>query len=292
MFLSLVIPTRNRVRYLSGALESLTLQTYPRDMFEVIIVDNGSTDNTREIPASFADKIPHLRYVCEETPGLHAGRHRGMATAKADILVFGDDDIQASPTWLEGIAEAFCDEQVVLVGGKDLPRFQQEPPLWIKRMWEKGRDGARMLPYLSIMDLGDEVKAISPYYVFGCNFSIRKAVLIEAGGFHPDAMPPELLRYRGDGETHVARYLEGRGLKALYHPKASVHHLVPTERMTESYFVKRAFLQGISDSYADLRSRKKPLPLKNLYFKARHRLLLGMKFIRKARIQTGYVRGY
>lgn len=292
MFLSVIIPTRNRASYLSRVLESLTRQTYPINKFEVMVVDNGSTDSTRDICASFAQKMPQLQYLCEETPGLHAGRHRGMITANADILVFGDDDIQASPTWLEGIAEAFSDRQVVLAGGKNLPKFQLDPPAWIRRMWEKERKGGRILPYLSILDLGDEMREIPPYHVFGCNFSIRKVVLIEAGGFHPDAMPPELIRYRGDGETHVARYIAERGFKALYHPKASVHHLVPMDRMTESYFVKRAFLQGISDSYTELRSRKKRSPLKNLYLKVMHRLLLGLKFIRKARIQTGYVGGY
>jgi hypothetical protein len=176
-----------------------------------------------------------------------------MKRAQADILVYGDDDIEASPTWLEGIAEAFGEKGVVLVGGKDLPKFESEPPVWIRRLWEKDHQGGRVLPYLSVLDLGDEIKVVNPYYVFGCNFSIRKSVLLEAGGFHPDAMPPEFIRYRGDGETHVVRYIIQQGYKALYHPKASVYHLVPTERMTVDYFCHRAWLQGISDSYTAIR---------------------------------------
>jgi len=292
MFLSAIIPTRNRARYLSGALESLTRQTYPRDNFEVIIVDNGSTDNTREVCASFTDRIPQLRYLYEETAGLHAGRHRGMKTANSDILVYGDDDIEATPTWLEGVAEAFGEKGVVLVGGKVLPKFESEPPVWITRTWEKGHQGGRVLPYLSILDLGDEIKEISPYYVFGCNFSIRKSVLLEVGGFHPDAMPPELIRYRGDGETHIARYIMEHGYKALYHPKVSVHHLVPTDRLSESYFFKRAFNQGISDSYTDIRSKNSKSLWKPHCFKFTHRLLVILRNIRQARIQVGYLQGY
>ena len=253
MFLSVTIPTRNRAQYLSGVLESLTRQTYPMDRFEVLVVDNGSTDKTQEICSSFADRIPQLRYLFEGTPGLHAARHLGLKEAKSDLLVYGDDDIEAFPTWLEGIADAFGDERVVLVGGKNLPKFQLEPPVWIRRTWEKSRKGGGMLPYLSILDLGDEIKEISPYYVFGCNFSICKSVLLEVGGFHPDAMPPELIRYRGDGETHVSRFIIEQGYKALYHPKASVYHLVPTERTTVDYFCHRAWLQGISDSYTAIR---------------------------------------
>jgi len=94
----------------------------------------------------------------------------------------------------------------------------------------------RILIYLSILDLGDTIKTINPYHVFGCNFSIRKKILLEAGGFHPDAMPQELIRFRGDGESHVSRYILVHGYKTLYHPKASVYHLVTHNRMTEDYF--------------------------------------------------------
>ena len=292
MFVSVIIPTRDRAQCLSGALESLTRQTYPIDRFEVIVVDNGSKDNTREICACFAARIPQLRYLYEESPGLHAGRHCGMKAAKSEILVYCDDDIEAFPTWLEGIAEAFHDQQVVLAGGKNLPKFQSETPAWIRRMWRRSRKGGRMLPYLSILDLGDEIKEISPYYFFGCNFSIRKSVLLKAGGFHPDAMPTELIRYRGDGETHVARYILEHGSKAIYHPKASVHHLIPMHRLTESYFTKRAFSQGISDSYTDFRNNQSNSMRKQYFFRFAIRFLQILKVNRKARIQIGYFQGY
>jgi len=178
-----------------------------------------------------------------------------MKMAKADILVYADDDIEAFPTWIDGIEEAFQDENVVLVGGKNLPKFEVEPPGWIKKMWEADKNGNRILGYLSILDLGDAMKIINPNHVFGCNFSIRKATLLDAGGFHPDAMPQELIKYRGDGESHVSRYVKEMGYKALYHPKASVYHLVPHTRLTEEYFCSRAYSQGISDSYTQLRDQ-------------------------------------
>ncbi len=258
----------------------------------MIVVDNGSTDNTREICASYAHRIPELQYLYEETAGLHAARHRGMKAAKSDILAYGDDDIEASSTWLEGIVEAFSDEQVVLVGGKNLPKFESDPPIWLRRMWEKERQGGRMIPYLSILDLGDEIKTISPYHVFGCNFSIRKSILLEAGGFHPDAMPPELIRYRGDGETHVSRYIANRDYKTIYNPKASVQHLVARERMTESYFYNRAFLQGISDSYADIRRRMLRPSVKFQYLTVIRRLFRLLEDVRSMRIKVKYIEGY
>lgn len=254
ILLSVIIPTRNRGTLLQLALQSLQTQTLSADSFEVLVIDNGSTDNTKQIVAAFQKKLGNIRYFFDPTPGLHVGRHLGMKMAKSKILVYADDDIEAFPTWLEGIAKSFQDQKVALVGGKNLPKFESDPPDWILKMWEKNKNGERILGYLSILDLGDTKKVIPPYHVFGCNFSIRKSVLLEAGGFHPDAMPQDLIRYRGDGETHVSRFIEKEKMQAIYNPEASLYHIVPKERLTEEYFRKRAYLQGISDSYTQIRT--------------------------------------
>lgn len=255
MFLSVIIPTRNRAKYLTNTLASLTKQIYSADCYELLVIDNGSTDNTRDVCATFRDKIPQLRYFYEEKPGLHVGRHLGMKMAKAELLVFADDDIEAFPTWLEAIAESFQDPEVVLVGGKNLPRFEAAPPDWIHEMWERDTQGNRVLGYLSILDLGNDNKDISPYHVFGCNFSIRKSILLKARGFHPDSVPEELIRYRGDGETHVSKFIKANSMRTFYHPGASVYHAVPKERMTLQYFRKRAYNEGISRSFTEFRHK-------------------------------------
>jgi glycosyltransferase involved in cell wall biosynthesis len=255
IFLSVIIPTRDRANCLKGVLSSLTVQTYPPKCFEVLIVDNGSKDNTKEIFDFYSSSILNLHYYYDDRPGLHVGRHVGLREAKGDILVYADDDIEATQMWLEGIAESFNDKEVVLVGGKILPKYEVAPPDWIIRMWKEDENGNRILGYLSLLDLGDEVKEINPNYVFGCNFSIRKSTLLEAGGFHPDAMPQELIKYRGDGESHVSRFILSNGYKTIYNPKASVYHMVPSSRMTEEYFCRRAFNEGISYSYTELRNK-------------------------------------
>lgn len=253
--LSVIIPTRNRASYLQQTLASIAKQSYSIDFFEVIVIDNGSTDCTRQVVEAFQQQLRNIRYFYDATPGLHVGRHLGMKMAKSDILVYADDDIEAFPTWLAAIAESFHDQDVALVGGKNLPIFECGPPDWIMKMWRKNKDGNRVLSYLSILDLGDEIKQIHPYYVFGCNFSIRKKTLLNSGGFHPDAMPQELIKYRGDGETHVSAFINRKRLKTIYHPGASVFHMVPQNRLTEEYFCKRAYLQGISDSYTQIRDK-------------------------------------
>ena len=253
MYLSVIIPTRNRANTLYRTLDSISNQTLPAREFEVIIIDNGSTDNTRETIEEFRNKLPNLRYFYETSPGLHIGRHKGLKEADSDILVYGDDDIKAFPTWLQGIKESFSDNQVVLVGGKVLPHFEESPPDWLLNMWNRENEHGKILTYLSILDLGEKVKEINPYYVFGCNYSIRKNILIDAGGFHPDSFPPDLIKYRGDGEGYVSKYIMEKKYKTMYNPGASVYHLISKDRITLEYFCKRAYNEGISDSYSQTR---------------------------------------
>lgn len=254
VFLSVIIPTRNRSALLEKAIKSIILQTYPSENFEIIIVDNGSTDETRSVVHSQKHNFHNLTYIYEPKPGLHVGRHAGLTIAKGEILVYGDDDIEAFPTWLEGIAESFNDPAVVLVGGNNLPRFECTPPAWIEKLWQNNPLGMTIVVY-SLLDLGDDVKEISPYYVFGCNYSIRKRVLLEVGGFHPDSMPEDLLKYRGDGESAVSLAILKRGYKTIFNPKASVYHWVPKSRMTFEYIYKRGYAEGISNSYIKIRKR-------------------------------------
>ena len=252
--LSVIIPTRNRCDYLKDALESILWQSLNKELFEVIVVDNGSTDATKEVVESFKDKLPNLSFVFEPKPGLHEGRHAGLRAAKSDILVYADDDIIAFKTWLEGIYESFQEEDVVLVGGKDLPKYEGEVPFWIKEKWYELIPDGHCMPQLSLIDFGDEVKDIHPGYVYGCNFAIRKWVVEKAGGFLPDGMPWEKIEYRGSGETYISAFINRNYLRAVYNPKASIYHRVPKSRLTVDYFKKWYFSIGVSMSYDELRN--------------------------------------
>lgn len=254
--ISVVIPTRDRADFLAPALESLTLQTLEAVAFEVLVIDNGSRYGTAEVAAAFACRLPNLRYFRAPEPGLHVGRHLGLREAQGEVLVFADDDIEALPTWLAAIREAFADPEVAMAGGNDLPLFMTPPPAWLRHIWERPRrDGGRALPALSLLYLPGSIRPLDPLYVWGCNFAIRKTVLLAAGGFHPDGMPRELVRFRGDGESFVSRHVARVGLKCMFHPGATVQHKVTPERMTFAYFRQRGFNQGVSDSYTVLRER-------------------------------------
>ncbi len=251
---SIIIPTFNRAGMLDACLRSLADQSLPSDEFEVIVIDNGSTDDTTQVLARH-QSVLQLRWKHVPEPGLHAGRHEGMRLAFCDVLVFADDDIVASPSWVKTIVDAFSDPSVALVGGNNLPLFEGQPPNWLSRWWDSPAGRGRALSYLSILDFGAGMFDISPHYIWGCNFSVRRDVLHCAGGFHPDAFPNDRLRWRGDGETHVSEWVLQNGLRAVFNSGASVHHRVPLARMTPDYFAKRGYAQGISDSYSDIRHR-------------------------------------
>ena len=102
--LSVIIPTRNRPERLRDCLQAILAQTLSRNRFEVLVVDNGTAPGAGEVVSSLDPSNTTIRYLSESRPGLHRGRHAGMKSARADNLVFGDDDIIPTPTWLEAIA--------------------------------------------------------------------------------------------------------------------------------------------------------------------------------------------
>jgi glycosyltransferase involved in cell wall biosynthesis len=252
--ISVIIPTINRSAHLQNTLSSLASQQFD-DEFEVLVIDNGSSDNTKDVVEEFQDRFTHLKYFFEAKPGLHEARHRGLRESNFDILAFIDDDIEAFPEWLDGIRESFRDEKVGLAGGNNLPLYEQDPPPWVQSLWTSNNDGLFMT-HFSLLNFGEETKEVHPHFVFGCNFVIRKNLLIKMGGFHPDGMPPKLLKYRGDGEAYVAEQVQALGYKTLFNPRISIHHAVPASRMTIDYLKKRAYAEGITRSYIDIRYKR------------------------------------
>ena len=136
---------------------------------------------------------------------------------------------------------------------------ERQPPPWVDEL-KCRTDSGWYLGWYSILDFGETIREIPHEYIWGCNFSIRKQILEKVGGFHPDALPQELIRYRGDGETAVSFAVRDLGLKAAYNPKASVYHVVSADRLTPDYIYRRAFNQGISNSFSSIRQTRTVSP--------------------------------
>ena len=232
------------------------------------MVDNGSDDDTRLVCKRIEERFPELtwRYFYEAVPGLLSGRHRGAEEARGDVLTFLDDDVLLEPGWFAALENAFADPNVALAGGPSRPQFEIAPPHWLAGLWLECKEG-RYCSDLSLIELGSSPTPVDPLFVFGLNFSIRKVVFEQCGGFHPDCIAKTLQRYQGDGETGLSLKIRERGLLAIYHPNLAVVHLIPASRLTPEYFEQRAFYQGVCDSYAQIRESGKVPILDSLSIK-------------------------
>ena len=134
---SVVISTYNRCTLLARALESLQNQDTADVSYEILVVDNNSTDETRAVTQRMINATPgRLRYVFESKQGLSYARNAGIASARAKIIAFTDDDVRVANNWVSRIKAGFAAEPSVdFLGGKVLPHWDEIPPACIQR-WE------------------------------------------------------------------------------------------------------------------------------------------------------------
>jgi GT2 family glycosyltransferase/glycosyltransferase involved in cell wall biosynthesis len=240
--LSAVICSYNRYDLLPAAIESLVKQDLPADSFEIIVVDN-SPDQAGA--ARFGQRyagLSNLTYLVEPKPGLSNARNKGTAAALGRIVAFIDDDARACASWAKELlhAHAAFDGRAGIVGGPIVPCWADEKPAWI---------GKPLLGYLSVVDLGHELRELSAgEWLAGCNISFDRASLIATGGFSTR------LGRMGSGSTllsnddlEASERVRAMGKLVIYTPKAVVEHVIPPERLTQSWFRRRAAWQAVSD---------------------------------------------
>lgn len=261
---SVVICTHQRAAGLRRTLLSVVEQARQSDA-EVLVVDNGSTDDTAAVVGSFAS----VRYVREDRLGLCHARNRGWREARAPVVAFLDDDAVAAPGWLAAVRKAFSgeDASVGCVGGAVLPDWELPPPPWLSRSVSLG---------LTIVDWPGERRRLtdlSAEWLVGANLACRVAALDTVGGFHPwlDRRGGRLL---SSGEVFLEKQLMQRGYACVYEPAMCVYHRVSADRLTRSWFRRRYFWQGVSDALMDIIEHS-PSPMRRAGASvARSRMLL------------------
>ena len=238
--ISVIVCTRNRARSLDRTLSALVDQVLtPGLAWEVVVVDNGSSDATASVIASWAGRIQNLiRGVVEPTPGLARARNRGIATARGEILAFTDDDVLPSPDWITSIRQAFARDGADIVGGRILPRWGAPPPPWLLA-------NRFLLQQLSLID--QETRGLVDYAtslrVWGSNISVRRSVFEDIGTFDPSLGRVDASLYNGE-DTDLVKRACAAGKLVIYDPQLVVYHCIDEDRMTRHYFRKRAFDHG------------------------------------------------
>lgn len=241
--LSVVLCTYNRSTLLAHALNALVSQA-DAPAYEVVVVDNNSSDGTREVIQAF-ERSGIVRGVFEPAQGLSLARNRGAAAARAGILAFTDDDVRVAPTWVRALATAFAEHaDVEIVGGRVDPDWEDDPPSWIAH--------AGCAP-LAIVDYGEEpfrISASDPRCLIGANMAVRRRAFDRARGFSAG------VQRVGDGigstEDHDFQMrLLLAGAPALYDPRIVARAVVPRERLSKRYH--RAWHQGHGRFYALMR---------------------------------------
>lgn len=256
--ISIVIPTRNRCEKLKKTLQSVYKQAIDVDCWELIVINNGSADDTKKICEEYTRKYKNFKYHYAITPGLHIGRNMGLLKSRGGIVAYLDDDVILFPKWLETVLKVFEDEKVMAACGCVVPYdFSILPDtLWKHKCRIDGFEV--LLPISCFWQRGinenvETTREVRPELIFGANAIYRKSVLEECKGFHPDGMPKDLLMYRGDGETYIANWLRMNKAKVVYNSQISVYHMIDGERVDDSYLTYMFYRNGISAMYTCLR---------------------------------------
>jgi glycosyltransferase involved in cell wall biosynthesis len=234
MKISVIVPTYNRAKILSMAVESLIKQDFNKLNYEIVIVDNNSTDNTKEVAEKYQKENPDtvIRYVFEPSQGLVFARHAGVRESKYDVLSFTDDDGILSPKWLNEIARLFeMNREVVAVAGKILIKWDETPPQWVIS-YER---------LLGKLDYGDKIRIEKGLNINGGNFSIRKEVLLQLGGFNPDQIGEWLI---GDGEVGLCRKIHNAGYLIGWAPEALMEHYQIVKKNATVDDIRRRYINN------------------------------------------------
>ncbi len=237
--ISAIVCTHNRDLYLGQAIDSLLNQDYSD--YEIIIVDNASSDRTADVVAS-RQPNPKLIYTYESTLGLSVARNTGANLAQGELLAYLDDDAIASPQWLSTLVKAFTeDDRLLVAGGRVKLRFppNTKSPSWLSE---------NLANNLGLYDLGNtKVYVDSPSNApRGLNYAMYRQFWREIGGF-PENLGRVGTNLLSNEELYTTQIALQWGWRVAYIPDALVEHQVSPERLQPAWFWRRGWWQGVSE---------------------------------------------
>jgi glucosyl-dolichyl phosphate glucuronosyltransferase len=242
--LAVVICTYNRCDRLELALDALTRQTLPSKSFEVLVIDNRSTDSTADVCQSFQPQFTHFRYIYEPIQGLSKARNTGWQVTQSPYIAYLDDDAIPCEEWVEAILTVFetVQPKPVSIGGPIYPLWEIPRPDWITPIMET---------LFTMLDGGDTPRWFDDHeYPWGANVIYRRDALASAGGFCEQLGRIGQSLLSGE-ETLLNETLKAQGERFYYCPRAAVSHWVPKERINPAWLIQRSYWQGYSVALVD-----------------------------------------
>ncbi len=240
--LSLIIATYNRASRLMRTLESLTAQTLPAELWEVVVVNNNSSDDTLERFAEFAAAHPDMnaRIFTETKQGVSHARNRAIRESQGEYIAVIDDDETVNDGFLKEYFDFFeSHPHVAAVGGRILPEYETTPPKWLSPYTAR--------PIVGTLDLGEKAVPFGRGKFFGGgNMGLRRTAVEKYGVFDPALGRTGTSLMAGE-EKELFYRLRDAGEQIYYLPNAIINHIIPPERLTRDYFTRLCSLIGRSE---------------------------------------------
>src|SRR5687767_12957191 len=241
MRLDVIIPTYNRQDLLPLTLNSLLAAEIPSELeVRIIVVDNNSTDGTRQVVESFQKKFgERIQYCFEPQQGRSHALNAGITATSGELVGTIDDDEEIERNWYKTLFAAFRDRQLDFIGGPYVPRWSISPPEWLPSAyggvvgWVDG--GEQEVPF----------DRSYPGILMGGNAVFKRSVLSKVGLYATWLGRTDKGLLTGEDEELYGRLL-AHGAKGVYLPNLIIYHHIPAERVTKSYFRRWCFWRGVS----------------------------------------------
>jgi len=240
-FLSIIVCTYNREKYIGECLSRLAKQDIDQSTYEVLIINNQSTDHTQAVIDKIITQYPKINFrsFIEENQGHTYARNRGIIEAKGNLLSFIDDDAFVQTDYCKEIIKFFkTHEKISAIGGRIIPKYEKTEPPWMSKY---------LLPLVAAIDLGNLPKPFKGNkFPIGANMAFRKSIFEKYGVFDVNLGRRGAGLEGGDEKEMFIRLKRG-GEKIFYVPEVVVKHIIPGSRIEKSYIMGLAKGVGTSE---------------------------------------------
>ena len=240
--LSVLICTYNREKYIGPLLESIAANDLAKSEYEIVVVDNNCTDNTRGVCEAFAEahKDVQFNYCVETEQGLSAARNKAIKEARGDILVYVDDDALVDIWYLRTIAQYMSTHpEISAVGGPIIPFYETTEPKWMTRFTKELLCG-----YLYF---GDKERPFPGERYPGGGNAAYRAIVFQKVGLFNTALGRKGNNLMGAEEKDIFDKMKSQGMRFMYLPNMILHHIIPQKKLERDYFDRLTYQIGVSE---------------------------------------------